>query len=155
MRKQPPTTGNITWRVCSSAPRFPSYFVAMKDGSGPWSRVIPGNDGTTYTFNVTQPTASVAWVTIDSGVARTTVYNATQAEITALAGSDCALYQNSSARNALGTVTGLTVTQQSLLGMGWWFASTISASSGAISNYNLLNLPSGPLERLNWLRTSG
>ena len=142
----PPTTGNITWRVCSSAPRFPSYFVAMKDGSGPWSRVIPGNDGTTYTFNVTQPTASVAWVTIDSGVARTTVYNATQAEITALAGSDCALYQNSSARNALGTVTGLTVTQQSLLGMGWWFASTISSSSGAISNYNLLNLPTGPLD---------
>ena len=142
----PATTGNITWRVCSSAPRFPSYFVAVKDGTGPWSRIIPGNDGTTYSFNVTQPAASVAWVTIDSGVARTTVYNATQAEITALAASDCTLYPNGSTRNALGTVTGLTATQLSLLGMGWWFASTINPFSGPISNYTLLNLPSGPLD---------
>ena len=139
----PPTTGNVTWRVCSSAPRFPSYFVAVKDGTGPWSRVIPGNDGTTYSFNVTQPTASVTWVTIDSGVARTTVYNATQAEITAMAASDCTLYQNGSTRNATGTLTGLTSSQQSLLGMGWWFGSTINPFSGPISNYSLLNLPSG------------
>jgi hypothetical protein len=142
----PATTGNVTWRVCSSAPRYPSYFVAVKDGATAWSRVVPGNDGTTYTFNVTQPTASVAWVTLDSGVARTTVYNATQAEITALAGSDCTLYPSGSTRNAVGTVTGLTASQQSLLGMGWWFGSTINPSSGTVSNYSLLNLPSGPLD---------
>ena len=142
----PATTGNINWRVCSSAPRFPSYFVAVKDGAGVWSRVVPGNDGTTYTFNVTQPTASVAWVTLDSGVARTTVYNATQTEIAALAASDCTLYPSSSTRNAIGTVTGLTASQQSLLGMGWWFDSTINPAGNLISNYNLLNLPSGPLD---------
>ena len=142
----PPTTGNITWRICSSAPRYPSYFVAVKDGSGAWSRVIPGDSGKTYSFSVTQPTASVAWATIDSGVTRTTVYNATQAELTAMAASDCSLYQNGSTRNALGTVTGLSNSQQSLVSMGWWSLSTINPLSGTVSNYSLLNLPSGNLD---------
>ncbi len=142
----PPTTGNITWRICSSAPRYPSYFVAVKDGSGAWTRVIPGDSGKSYAFNVSQPTASVAWVTIDSGVARTTVYNATQAELTAMAASDCVMYQNSSTRNAGGTVTGLSNSQQSLVSMGWWSSSTINPLSGNVSNYSLLNLPSGNLD---------
>ena len=144
----PPTTGSILWRVCSSAPRFPAYFVAVKDGAGAWTRIVPGNDGTTYSFNVTQPTGSVAWVTLDSGVTRTTVYSGTQAEITALAASDCTLYANGSTRNATGTVTGLTASQQSLLGMGWWFGSTINPQGNPVSNYNLLNLPSGNLDLL-------
>lgn len=150
----PPTTGNISWRICSSAPRYPSYFVAVKDGSGAWSRVIPGNDGTTYSFNVLQPTGSVAWVTIDSGVARTTVYNATQAELTALAASDCTLYQNSSTRTVNGTVSGLASSQQSLLGMGWWFGSTINPASGTVSNYSLLNQPSGNLDLIAFRATT-
>ncbi len=142
----PATTGNVTWRICSSAPRYPAWFVAVKDGNAAWTRVIPGDNGTSYTFNVTQPTASVAWVTIDSGVARTTVYNATQAEITALAASDCTLYANGSSRTAIGTVTGLTNSQQSLVSMGWWSLSTINPGGGAVSNYTLLNLPSGALD---------
>lgn len=142
----PPTTGNVTWRICSSAPRYPAWFVAVKDGSGTWTRVIPGDDGKSYSFNVTQPTASVAWATIDSGVTRTTVYNATQAEIAALAASDCALYANGSSRTALGTVTGLTNGQLSLVSMGWWSLSTINPAGGTVSSYTQLNLPSGPLD---------
>ena len=138
----PPTTGNITWRLCSSAPRYPSWFVAVKDGNGAWTRVIPGDNGTSYSFNVTQPAASVAWVSVDSGVARTTVYNATQTELAALAASECQLYPNSSTRTSNGTVTGLGSGQQSLLGMGWWLGSTVGASA----IYSLLNLPSGPLD---------
>ncbi len=142
----PATTGNITWRICSSAPRYPSYFVAVKDGSSAWSRVVPGDNGTSYSFNVVQPTASVAWVTIDSGVARTTVYNATQAELTALGASDCALYQNVSSRGANGTLTGLTPTQQALIGMGWWSTSAASPLGNPIVNYSVLNLPAGTLD---------
>jgi hypothetical protein len=142
----PATTGNITWRICSSAPRYPAWFVAVKDGSGAWTRVIPGDNGTSYSFNVTQPTASVAWVTIDSGVTRTTVYNATQSEIAALAASDCTLYANNSSRTAIGTVTGLASSQLSLVSMGWWSLSTINPPSGSISSYTLLNLPSGALD---------
>ena len=142
----PPTTGNVTWRICSSAPRYPAWFVAVKDGSGAWTRVIPADSGKSYSFNVTQPTASVAWVTLDSGVTRTTVYNATQAEIIALAASDCTLYANVSSRTALGTVTGLATSQLSLVSMGWWSLSTTNPLSGTVSNYTLLNLPSGALD---------
>ena len=140
------TTGNITWRLCSSAPRYPAFFVAVKDGSGAWTRVVAGDGGFSYSFNVTQPTASVAWVSLDSGVARTTVYNYTQQEMSALAASECTLYQNSSTRSATGQLTGMSTGELSLVGMGWWVTSTTNPPGSTTSSYSLLNLPAGPLD---------
>jgi hypothetical protein len=137
-----PTTGNITWRLCTSDPKYPAWFVAVKDGSGAWTRVVPGEDGFSYSFNVTSPTASVAWVGLDSGVARTTVYDYTQQELSSLAANECTLYPNVTTRTANGQVSGLGAGELSLVGMGWWFGSTV----GAISGYSLQNLPAGALD---------
>ena len=139
-----PTVGNITWRICTSAPRYPSLFVAYKDGAGPWTRSVPNDSGTAFGMNITSGSGSVAFVTIDSGVARTTVHNYTQAEITAAAASDCRLYQNASSRTASGQVTSA-ANEQTLVSMGWWSTSA-SNSFGTTSNYQMLNLPSGPLD---------
>lgn len=141
----PQTVGNITWRICSSAPRFPSYFVAFRDGTGPWTRSVPNDSGTAFGMNITSGTGSVAFVTVDSGVARTTVHNYTQQELAAAAASDCRLYPNGSTRNVSGQVTPLTPSEQAIVSMGWWFASAANPFN-TTSTYQLLNLPSGPLD---------
>ena len=96
-----PTTGSIHWKFCSST--TPQFFVAVKDGSGAWTRVVPGTDSV-YSFNIASPTGSVAMVTNDSGGFRTTVYEYTAAEMAARAASQCTLYQNATARTVNGTV---------------------------------------------------
>ena len=140
-----PTVGNITWRICTSAPRYPSLFVAYKDGSGPWTRSVPNDSGTAFGMSITSGSGSVAFVTIDSGVARTTVHNYTQQELTAAAASDCRLYQNATSRTASGQVTPLAASEQALVSMGWWFASAANPFN-TTSNYQMLNLPPGPLD---------
>jgi hypothetical protein len=71
-------------------------FFAVEDGSGPWAPIVP--NGSTYAFDLVQPTAQVAFVTNDSGGFRTTVYQATAQEIAALAASECTLYPNPTSR---------------------------------------------------------
>lgn len=138
----PTSTGSIVWRLCSSTPRYPAYFVAVRDGSGPYTRVVPGDNGTSYAFNISQGTGSVAWVALDSGVARTTVFNGTAQELSALAASDCLLYNNVSTRTATGSATGMSSSEFALVGMGWWSGSV----TGPTGSYLLQNLPTGTLD---------
>ena len=133
-----PTTGSIHWKFCSST--TPQFFVAVKDGSGAWTRVVPGTDSV-YSFNIASPTGSVAMVTNDSGGFRTTVYEYSAAEMTARAGSQCALYQNSTTRTVNGTVAGVTGFRTSEVGMSWW-----DGSANGNGSFSLLNLPPGPLD---------
>ncbi|HTE46741.1 MAG TPA: hypothetical protein VK636_15925 [Gemmatimonadaceae bacterium] len=132
------SVGNIHWRFCSAS--TPQYFFAVKDGSGPWTRVMPSVDSI-YSFNISSAVGSVATVTDDSGGMRTTIYQYTAAELAARAAAQCALTQNVSSRTANGNFGGVTGFRTSQVGMAWWFGS--ANGNGAFS---LLNLPAGPLD---------
>jgi hypothetical protein len=134
----PPSTGSIKWKFCSSS--LPRYFVAVRDGNGPWTRLMPAAD-TSFSFNVTSATAALAEVHLDSGGFRTTVHQFTAQEMAARAASQCALVQNGSSRTANGSFGGVTGFRTSQVGMGWWFG-----SANGNGNYTLLNLPAGPLD---------
>jgi hypothetical protein len=133
------TTGNIHWKFCSGT--TPQYFFAVKDGSGPWTRVMPSSTDSTFSFNINSATGSVAMVTNDSGGFITTVYNYTAAEMAARAASQCALVPNVTSRTVNGTFGGVTGFRESFVGMGWW-----SGSADGNGSFSLLNLPSGALD---------
>lgn len=134
----PPTTGSIHWKFCSGS--LPQYFFAVRDGTGPWTRVVPGLDSV-YSFTVGAGVGSVAMVTNDSGGYRTTVYQYTAAELAARGPSQCALVQNVTTRTVNGTVAGVSGFRTSQIGMGWW-----SGSTNGNGSFSLLNLPSGALD---------
>ncbi len=134
----PATTGSIHWKICSGS--TPQYFFAVKDGSGPWTRIMPSAD-TVYSFNIASATGSIAMVTNDSGGYRTTIYQYTAAEMAARAASQCTLVQNVTSRTANGTFGGVTGFRTSQVGMGWWFG-----SANGNGSFSLLNLPPGPLD---------
>jgi len=135
---QSATTGNIKWKWCSGS--LPRYFVAVRDGTGPWTRIMPANDST-YSFSLSSGTGSLAEVTVDSGGYRTTVYNFTTQEMTARGTAQCALVKNVSTRTANGSFGGVTGFRTSEVGMGWWFG-----SANGNGTFSLLNLPAGPLD---------
>ena len=146
-----PTTGAIRWQFCTGTPRAPQWFLAVKDGSGPWTRPVPSANaqGIQFSFNVTQPTVMVALVTPDSGGFRTTYYHYTQQEPAAVAAAECTLFPGVSTRTVGGNVANVAAGEISVIGMGWWFGST-SGNGG----YTLLNLPAGPgIDRPNAVRT--
>ncbi|AHG88101.1 hypothetical protein J421_0564 [Gemmatirosa kalamazoonensis] len=136
----PPSTGSIKWQFCENGVRSPRYFFAVKDGGGPWTRVVP--NGSTFAFDLSQPTAQVALVTNDSGGFRTTLYEGTAQEIAALAAAECALYPGVTTRTASGTFAGVG-SDFVIASMGWW-----SGSSAGNGGYSLQNLPNGPLDLL-------
>ncbi|MGH7618307.1 MAG: hypothetical protein ACREPM_13875 [Gemmatimonadaceae bacterium] len=132
------STGSIHWKFCSGS--LPQYFFAVKDGSGPWTRIMPSTDSV-YSFNLASATASVATVTNDSGGYRTIVYEYTAAEMAARAASQCTLVQNATTRTVNGSFAGVTGFRTSQVGMGWWFG-----SANGNGSFSLENLPAGPLD---------
>ena len=134
----PPSTGNIKWKFCTSS--LPRYFVAARDGNGPWTRLMPAND-TSFSFSLPSGSGSLAEVTLDSGGFRTTVYSYTAQEMAARAAAQCALFQNLSTRTANGSFGGVTGFRTSQVGMGWWFGSANGNGTWAMQN-----LPAGPLD---------
>jgi len=135
----PPSAGAITWRFCDGGTRSPQYFFAVKDGAGPWTRVVP--NGSSFSFSIAAPTAQVALVTPDSGGFRTTIYDYTAQEITARAASECANYPGVSTRQVTGQVAGLAANELSITSMATWQQSTLGPGS-----YTMLNLPAGPID---------
>lgn len=134
----PTSTGSIKWKFCSGS--LPRFFFAVKDGSGPWTRLVPAAD-TSYSFNIASGAGSIAEVVLDSGGYRTSVHSYTSQEMAARAASQCQLVQNVTTRTANGTFGGVTGFRTSQVGMGWWFG-----SANGNGSFSLLNLPPGPLD---------
>jgi hypothetical protein len=134
-----PTTGTIKWKFCSAS--LPRHFFAVRDGNGPWTRVMPSGADTSYSFNITSGAGQVAEVHLENGGYRTTIYAYTAAEMAARAASQCALVQNVTTRTANGSFGGVTGFRTSQVGMGWWFG-----SANGNGSFSLLNLPPGPLD---------
>jgi hypothetical protein len=144
----PPTTGMSRWRICSG---FPAPFVAVRDGSGPWTRIVPDpSDGLSFSFNLTQPTASLAIVSSEAGGYRMTYYHYSAQELTARGANECAFHPGATTRTVTGTVTNVPSGYGSQVGMGWWFGSTVGSASGGNASYNLINLPAGPLDLIGF-----
>lgn len=134
----PPSTGSIKWKWCTAS--TPRYFVAARDGNGPWTRLSPASDSS-FSFNIASGRGELAEVTLDSGGFRTTVYQYTAQEMAARAAAQCRLVQNVSTRTASGTFGGVTGFRVAQVGMGWWFG-----SANGNGNFTMLNLPAGPLD---------
>lgn len=134
-----PTTGNIKWKFCSSS--LPRHFFAVKDGNGPWTRIMPSATDTSFSFNLSSGAGQVAEVHLESSGFRTTIYSYTAQEMAARAAAQCTLFQNASTRTANGSFGGVTGFRTSQVGMGWWFG-----SANGNGTFSLQNLPSGPLD---------
>ena len=135
----PVSTGAIKWKFCSSA--SPRFFFAVKDGNGPWTRIMPSGADTSFSFTLSSGAGQVAETIIDAGGYRTTIHAFTAQEMAARAASQCALYQNVTTRTVNGSFGGVTGFRQSFVGMGWWFG-----SANGNGSFQLLNLPPGPLD---------
>jgi hypothetical protein len=137
-----PSTGAVRWKTCSSS--FVPYFFAVRDGSGPWTRIMPSGTDSSFSFNLPSGKGQVAETVLDAGGYRTTIWSLTAQEMTARGAAQCALYPNGSSRTASGTFAGSsfpTGPRLSSVGMGWWTA-TVSGNG----SFTLLNLPAGPLD---------
>ena len=134
----PASTGSIKWKFCTAS--LPRYFVAARDGTGPWTRLMPAND-TSYSFSITSGRGEFAEVHLDSGGFRTTVYQYTAQEMAARAAAQCKLVQHVTTRTASGSFGGVTGFRVAQVGMGWWFG-----SANGNGSFTLLNLPPGPLD---------
>jgi hypothetical protein len=135
----PVTTGAIKWKWCSGS--LPRFFFAVKDGSGPWTRIMPSGTDTSFSFNLSSGRGQVAEVALDDGGYRTTIWSLTTQEMVARAAAQCTLINNVSTRTVNGSFGGVTGFRTSQVGMGWWFG-----SANGNGSFTLLNLPAGPLD---------
>ena len=133
------STGSIKWKYCSSS--LPRVFFAVKDGNGPWTRIMPAAGDTSYSFSLASGAGQVAEVHLEGGGYRTTIHSFTAQEMAARAASQCTLYQNVTTRTANGSFAGVTGFRTSQVGMGWWFG-----SANGNGTFSLQNLPPGPLD---------
>jgi hypothetical protein len=134
-----PSTGSIQWQFCENAARYPQLFVAVKDGTGPWTRIVP--NGVTHAFNATSSQVQLALVTNEAGGYRTTIFQHTAQEMSARAASDCVSYPSPSQRSATVPVTGAVGAEITLANLGY----SQSSVNGNVP-IPLVNLPAGPLD---------
>src|SRR5688572_28701621 len=127
----PPSTGNIKWKWCTAS--LPRYFVAVRDGNGPWTRLMPANDSS-YSFSLPSGIGSLAEVHLDSGGFRTTTHNYTAQEMATRGAAQCSLVQNVTSRTANGSFGGVTGFSTSQVGMGWWFGSANGNGTFGLQN---------------------
>lgn len=135
----PISTGVIKWKFCSSS--LPRHFFAVKDGNGPWTRIMPASADTSFSFSLTSGSGQVAEINIENGGFRTTIHSYTAQEMAARAAAQCTLYQNVTSRTVSGSFGGVTGFRISHVGMGWWFG-----SANGNGTFGLANLPPGPLD---------
>ena len=135
----PPTTGNVTWTFCENAVRTPRWIFAVKDGAGPWTRIVP--NGNSFSFNVVSPTAQVAMVVPEGLGYRTTIYQHTAQEIAARGTQECLNYPGVSQRTATGQTSGLSGGEISFVSVG-----TTQTGTQGPAPFSLTNLPAGNLD---------
>lgn len=107
----PPTGGGIAWTYCGTDRPL---FFAVQDGTGPWTRVAPGNDGV-FRFDVTQARGGVATVQANGTANTLNVYYLTAAEIQQFGTQFC---DEPSSRTLTGTISGAAATDLTYVGFG-------------------------------------
>lgn len=134
-------SGNSSIKYCD-LDDLPIWF-AYKDGNGPWTQVtgVVAGDGTTYTFNITQATGAIAYVTGNTSDGfETNVQYATQAQLTGNNGQCPPVLAGTKTLN--GSVAGVGATDQVSINMGG------SSANGSMVQpaFQLLQVQDGPLD---------
>jgi hypothetical protein len=156
----PATTGSIKWRFCAPD-RVPLYF-AVKDGSGPWTHVLPDSD--TFAFNLSSSTGAVATVNLGEKTAPDNLiqgfaawaFHGTAQEIQTLATADCNTYPNFvTPRNASGNASGISITNFANISMSRVATSVSPPSGQTAANYTLINILPGPHDLIGGTNSFG
>ena len=166
-----PSTGSITWNFCR-ADRVPRYF-AVRDGSGAWRHIVPNGPAAataaspaSYSFDVTQSTASVALVfsgektsarPIIAGPPWNVVYM-TRQEIVDLAAEECITNRDTNTRQASGAVGGYQSFDAIIASAGRFGQASVGSTGPVSTTLSMRNLPPGPfdllLSRTNFVASS-
>lgn len=140
----PPGPGNANYKFCdpNNQQDLPIWF-AFQNGNGAWTQVtgvVAGDGSVTYTFNITQSTGGVAFVTNSGGSAghSTTVTYGTQAQL--IGGSGTCFIQPPT-RTLNGSVAGIGPTDNVVVHMG---GGPLATANLAAPNFVLDGVLDGP-----------
>lgn len=129
--------GNIVFQFCSAdAP----LFFAIEDGTGPWTRVLPGANNT-FTFALSQSIGGVTYVSQNGASITTTVLLRAKSEFVALSGQTTCP-SATTGRTVTGTVANVGPTEQAAVSLG----SSVASTSFGVTNFTLQNVPDGSLD---------
>lgn len=107
----PPSGGSIAWTYCGADRPL---FLAVQDGTGPWTRITAGTDGV-FRFDVTQNRGAVAAVQTNSTAHTLNVYHLTREELVVQGRQFC---DDAGVRSLSGTVSGAAATDLVFVGFG-------------------------------------
>ena len=129
----PVTGGNVTWQFCpvSAAP----LWLAVQDGSGPWTRVAAG-PGSTYRFQI-GTSGGVAVVTAAAGgLGDLHVWYGTRAELITLGATRCG---PAATKQISGTVAGFGVDEKATV----WIGSSSGSAITVAPAFTVAGVPDG------------
>ncbi|WP_026849491.1 beta strand repeat-containing protein [Gemmatimonas phototrophica] len=138
-------SGSINWRFCDQD-NIPTWF-AVKDGTGPWTRVLVGSQNT-YSFSVNAASVGIAYaVPKTGGVADVSVYYYAASELPGEAAAECA--DNPATKSLTGTVANVALLQQANVGVG----GSNGVVSGPSTTYSLTGVADGVTDLLAFRST--
>ena len=134
--------GNTSFKFCD-LDDLPVW-LAYQNGTGAWTQSTGSvaGDGTTYSFDITEATGGIAWVTGNAtdGFQTNVVYG-TQAELSGFGTAQCEEAPDAS-RTLNGSVAGIGATDQVNIGMGGGAA----LANGALLTFTLNGVRNGPAD---------
>jgi hypothetical protein len=156
-----PSTGAITWKFCNAS-RVPRFF-AVRDGNGTWQHIVPAGPSaataatpTTFSFSITQPTASVAMVNLGEKTSASPliqghhwiVYYMTAQEIIQQAAEECVRYPDATTRTSSTTVTGYQSFDAVVPTASQYALASIGSTGPLTTSLAVSNLQPGPFDLL-------
>ncbi|HET9133913.1 MAG TPA: hypothetical protein VFN90_06400 [Gemmatimonadales bacterium] len=138
-----PTTGNVTatWTFCAGS-GFPLW-VAVQDGTGPWTRVT--GTGNAYQFTLTSGRGGIAYVISDEGLATTQVAYGSSAELVAMGVGLCSV--TTGTKTVTASVPGVTAQSNAIFSLG----GAISIASLGETALQFDNVPNGTIDLIGGL----
>jgi len=135
-------SGSVSIGFCSAS--YPGW-VAVQDGNGPWTRVLPNAGTTTYEFSLASGKGGLALVDTNATYPSVDVRYESLAEFTAQLSGDLGPLCRSLTRTVNGSVAHVGPTEQAEVSLGFSFAD-VTPGSGAFPLFQLTNVGDNPLD---------
>jgi hypothetical protein len=136
------TGGAPTSATYAFCPDLAPIWLAVQDGTGPWTRVTPAANNT-YTFQITSGRGGVAFVTSASGSTNVTVLFATSAEISGTGGTNTVACTPPTGKTVNGSVAGLGPSTTAFDVATIVLGPSVASASEAAPTFQLKNVPNG------------